>query len=228
MIAMPRPSYPQPKSSLGRIGLHTPQELLSIDTTGDYGSQPSLPCPPRTFPDASWVLSSHLVPAALPRTVPDIPQVVLPAWPADKARRREMAQKIEEQLVATREKQWSGELQGLRSRKPLWACLNRYRRRDGSPGNEQKGVTLFLVHANGFSKEVRRIDHPQMLHMLQLGLHQIWEPVLLQLLKQREATGSSYQIAEIWAWEAVNHGDSALINKDNLGGISKLDVSRIL
>ena len=77
-----------------------------------------------------------------------------------------MARKIEGPFVATREKQWSGELKGPRSRKLLWACLNRYRRRDASPGNEQKGVTLFLVHANGFSKEVRRVDHSQQWHTL--------------------------------------------------------------
>ena len=156
---MHRPSYPRPQSIPGRIGLHTPQEFIPIDTSSDYGSQPSLPFPPRIFPDASWILSTHLVPAALPRTVPDIPQVVLPAWPADKAKRGEMAKKIEDQLVATRQKQWSGELQGPRSRKPLWVSLSRYRRKDVSPKDGRKGVTLFLVHANGFLKEVRRINY---------------------------------------------------------------------
>ena len=48
---------------------------------------------------------------------------------------------------------------------------------------------------------------------------QIWEPVLLELIKQRETTHASDQIAEIWAWEAVNHGDSYLLNEQNLGGI---------
>ena len=61
-----------------------------------------------------------------------------------------------ETMVTTRRKQWSGELQGMGSRKPLWVCLNRYRRRNALPESEVKGVTLFVVHANGFPKEVRQ------------------------------------------------------------------------
>jgi hypothetical protein len=33
---------------------------------------------------------------------------------------------------------------------------------------------------------------------------------------------SGLQIDEIWTWEATQHGDSALINKDNLTGICEL------
>lgn len=45
--------------------------------------------------------------------------------------------------------------------------------------------------------------------------------MLRSLLEQHEATHSTYRIAEIWAWEAVNHGDSYLVNEKNLGGICK-------
>ncbi|KAF9238987.1 Alpha/Beta hydrolase protein [Melanogaster broomeanus] len=66
------------------------------------------------------------------------------------------------------------------------------------------GITLFLAHANGFPKE-------------------IWETMLRSLLD----SPAGYMVDEVWAWEAVQHGDSALINAHNLSGIFEwLDNSR--
>ncbi|KAG1723855.1 hypothetical protein EDB19DRAFT_1898004 [Suillus lakei] len=56
-----------------------------------------------------------------------------------------------------------------------------------------KGITLFLVHSTGSPKE-------------------IWETTLCYLLA---ACGV---IDEIWSWESVQHGDSALLNRQNLSG----------
>ena len=67
-----------------------------------------------------------------------------------------------DRMVVTRMKQWGGELLGEGSRKPLWVCLNRYRRRVSSSEGEMGGVTLFFVHANGFPKEVRRGSSPSL------------------------------------------------------------------
>ncbi|KAF9244890.1 Alpha/Beta hydrolase protein [Melanogaster broomeanus] len=86
--------------------------------------------------------------------------------------------------------------------KVLWNCVNRYVR---TRGNETRrilagnaaGITLFLAHAGGFSKE-------------------IWETTLRSLLD----SPAGYMVDEVWAWEAVQHGDSALINAQNLSGIS--------
>ncbi|KAJ7594222.1 Alpha/Beta hydrolase protein [Mycena floridula] len=50
---------------------------------------------------------------------------------------------------------------------------------------------LFLLHANGFNKET-------------------WEPTILRL---------AHSVSEIWVWEAVNHGDSALLNKGKLNSL---------
>ncbi|KAH9926152.1 Alpha/beta hydrolase family-domain-containing protein [Fomitopsis serialis] len=197
---MARPFHPRPAILPGRLCPHTPRQLVPIDDTADWGASPALPSRPRTFSDASWVLSTHIVPAALPRTTPDIPPVILPAWTADKGKWKEAVQKTADEIVGVRYKQWNGELKEPGSRKPLWVCLNRYRRRNLSQEEEAKGVTLLFTHANGFPKE-------------------IWEPALLGLLEQRKASHSSYQIAEVWAWEAVNHGDSYLVNEKNLGGI---------
>ncbi|PFH44988.1 hypothetical protein AMATHDRAFT_10265 [Amanita thiersii Skay4041] len=70
----------------------------------------------------------------------------------------------------------------------LWNCLNRYYKVGTGEGCGGKGLTLFVAHANGFPKE-------------------IWEPTLRYLL----AT-SADMIDEIWVWESVQHGDSALVN----------------
>ncbi|KAJ3564589.1 hypothetical protein NP233_g8198 [Leucocoprinus birnbaumii] len=72
----------------------------------------------------------------------------------------------------------------------LWICLNRYVRK----GAKGTGLTLFLAHATGFPKE-------------------IWEPTIQSMLN----SPSSELIDEIWVWEAVQHGDSALLNRDSLG-----------
>ncbi|TFY55640.1 hypothetical protein EVJ58_g8118 [Rhodofomes roseus] len=197
---MTRPSFPRPATLPGRQSAHTPRQLVPIDDTADWGPPPTLPSRTRIFPDASWVLSTHFVPAALPRTTPDIPPVTLPTWTPDKEKWKAAVRKTADEIVGVRYKQWNGELKEPGSRKPLWVNLNRYRRRALSPGDESKGVTLLFAHANGFPKE-------------------IWEPALLQLLEQHKASRSTYQIAEVWAWEAVNHGDSYLVNEKNLGGI---------
>lgn len=64
-------------------------------------------------------------------------------------------QETAQDMVSVRYRQWSGEMKAPGSRKPLWACLNRYRRRDLSREEEIAGITLLFAHANGFPKEVR-------------------------------------------------------------------------
>lgn len=156
--AMTRPSHPQPATLLGRLCPHAPRQLVPIENTADWGTPPLLPSPPRTFPDSSWVLSTHLIPGALPRTTPDIPPVTLPAWTADKETWKVAVKKTAEDMVSVRYKQWSGEMKEPGSRKPLWVCLNRYRRRDLSHEEETRGVTLLFAHANGFPREVSHIS----------------------------------------------------------------------
>ncbi|KAF9450037.1 hypothetical protein P691DRAFT_811281 [Macrolepiota fuliginosa MF-IS2] len=71
----------------------------------------------------------------------------------------------------------------------LWNCLNRYVRK----GAKGTGLTLFFAHANGFPKE-------------------IWEPVIQLIINS-----PSNDVDEIWSWEAVQHGDSVLLNGESLG-----------
>ncbi|KAG1728505.1 Alpha/beta hydrolase family-domain-containing protein [Suillus paluster] len=79
--------------------------------------------------------------------------------------------------------------------KLLWNCVNRYTKKGKEANARTKGITLFLAHATGFPKET-------------------WEATLCYLLT---ACGS---IDEIWSLESVQHGDSALLNRQNLSGSS--------
>jgi len=45
----------------------------------------------------------------------------------------------------------------------------------------------------------------------------MWEAVLRYLL----SSSSASLIDEVWSWEAVQHGDAALVNETNLSGICK-------
>lgn len=71
----------------------------------------------------------------------------------------------------------------------LWNCINRYVRKVPSG----TGLTLFFAHANGFPKE-------------------IWEPTLARLLD----SPAGNLIDEVWAWESIQHGDAAIINRGSL------------
>jgi pimeloyl-ACP methyl ester carboxylesterase len=121
---------------------------------------------------------------SLPEPAPDV-------GITQEERKRINAQKTVEILHAKQKQSAADPVAG--SEKLLWNCVNRYVKRDL---REQKGLTLFFAHANGFPKE-------------------IWEPSLQHLVKD----SSGPQIDEIWTWEATQHGDSALINNNNLTGI---------
>ena len=128
-------------------------------------------------------------------------------------------------VLSTKEKQWQGQLDSLPPNdRPLWNCVNRYVRKglgSSSAGARQKGVTLFLAHPNGFPKEVgcalvgNIVPHLSRLTLLET---QTWEPGLERLVAEYSAN-ANYQVDEIWAWEAANHGDACLVNNANLGGI---------
>jgi pimeloyl-ACP methyl ester carboxylesterase len=98
-------------------------------------------------------------------------------------------------MTARIEKHANGEM-GTGSRKVHWNCVNRYVKKDLGDAHSGKRLTLFFAHGSGFSKE-------------------IWEPTLRHLL----SFPISHQIDEIWSFEAVQCGDSALLNAENLSGI---------
>jgi len=192
---------------------------------------PGLPTPQRKGTIDEWfTLSTHIVPAAFPRSGPDVPYpegcdadgLVVPRVEggpaAAKEARIETAVKARNALYGITKKHWLGELPGY-SEKPLWVCVNRFVRKVPVSEDQERGrkrVTLLLAHGNGLGKEVCTLASVSCVSLFILSW-QCWEPVLLHMLSN-SGDGDPI-IEEIWSWEAVNHGDSALINKQNLGAL---------
>ncbi|KAL0574071.1 hypothetical protein V5O48_007880 [Marasmius crinis-equi] len=170
-------------------------------------SLPKLPCGQRKpIWDGDlripYTLTTHIIPAAFWREDPD---VQLPQTPKEgdiltKEARQKISTDGEARLLGTRREieadAASRAKEGKQRKgqeKVLWLCLNRYVRNRSDDEGKNEGLTLFLAHANGFNKET-------------------WEPTLANLLSLPSARSL---IQEIWVWDAVNHGDSALLNKGN-------------
>ncbi|RPD76053.1 alpha/beta-hydrolase [Lentinus tigrinus ALCF2SS1-7] len=191
-------TYPPP----GPYDLPTchPKPLKPSQTPPRDIQAPQLPTPPRkSLLDEWYTLSTHLVPAACPRTTPFVPLPPLPQWSPNKDEFQASVQRVVDEVSATKEAQWLGKLDHLEpNSRQMWICVNRYVRKGLREDDTGKGVTLFMSHANGFPKE-------------------IWEPLLRQLTLEQEH--ANYKVDEIWSWEAANHGDSCLINADALGGL---------
>lgn len=159
-----------------------------------------------------YALSTHIVPAAYPRVTPFVP---LPASFAslhsstsrlNKEERKSLSKKITEEIICFKQRQAAGEFPpDEREDRVLWNCVSRYYRRSllelAGEQERKKRITLFLTHANGFPKET-------------------WEPFIRHLVSIIEhSDNSSVLVDEIWSFEAVQHGDAALINEDKLGAL---------
>ncbi|TFK19251.1 hypothetical protein FA15DRAFT_674601 [Coprinopsis marcescibilis] len=139
--------------------------------------------------DLPFDLTTHIIPSCHLRTGRFEP---IPSFPADSLSKEERAKvlaRYKEELRFDR-----GHLRTDGYPKVLWNCVNRYVRRGvGVGGAGGTGLTLFFAHANGFPKE-------------------IWEPTLAVLF----ASPAGKLIDEVWAWESVQHGDAALLNRESL------------
>ena len=130
---------------------------------------PELPTPQRKGIIDEWfVLSTHILPAAFPRSGPDVPYpegcdadgLVVPEVEggptAAKKVRMETGVRVRDALYGITRKHCLGELPG-HSEKPLWGCVNRFVRKVSVSRDQERGrkrVTLLLAHGNGFGKEV--------------------------------------------------------------------------
>jgi hypothetical protein len=128
-----------------------PAPLLPLRSPPEPLLNPPLPCPPRHYRfTSSYTVTTHLIPAAFPRSSPFVP---LPAFPTHDETKDERAARIQ---------RFTGELLSLQAQHVpgqsgtqqtvLWSVLNRYVRK--SIGGAS-GSTLLLLHANGLHKEVR-------------------------------------------------------------------------
>ncbi|KAI0717896.1 alpha/beta-hydrolase [Cerioporus squamosus] len=178
-----------------------PRPLKPLESPPRDLKTPQIPTPSRTsLLDEWYTLSTHIIPAAYPRITPYVPLPPLPQWTPNKDEFKAAVRRTVDELNGAKVAQWTGKLDNLEpNRRPMWHCINRYVRKGLRAEDARKGVTLFMAHANGFPKE-------------------IWEPLLLGVARE-QAEKANYQVDEIWAWEAVNHGDSCLINRDALGGL---------
>jgi hypothetical protein len=149
-------SRPSQRSQFDSV---SPRELVPLNTPSHNGPLPQLPSPPRrpSFSRAgqgSWTLSTHIIPAAYPRTLPHIPTPPPCPITEDRAVRKTWVESTAEQVINVHNDLQSHHGNGTTaggSAESLWCVVNRYVRADAT-GN---GVTLFCAHANGFPKEVR-------------------------------------------------------------------------
>ena len=130
---------------------------------------PELPTPQRKGIIDEWfTLSTHILPAAFPRSGPDVPypegcdadDLVVPKVEggpdAAKQARTETGIKVRNALYEIAKKHWVGELPG-HSEKPLWVCINRFVRKVPVSSEQERGrkrVTLLFSHGGGLGKEV--------------------------------------------------------------------------
>ncbi|PLW09041.1 hypothetical protein PCANC_21618 [Puccinia coronata f. sp. avenae] len=150
---------------------------------------------------ASWTRSIHVFPAAFPRSISGsaVHQAVLPTYPRS-LDHMSIAKDLRARLSAA---EVTTEMDYKNVDEPqLFIAAARY----VNPALEfdatgkhhssdaEKPITLILAHANGFHKET-------------------WEPSLAHLI----LSPAGRKIKEIWALDCVNQGDSAVLNRQNLG-----------
>jgi len=154
---------------------------------------PPLPFKPRSDDVLGmYIISTHIIPAANPRVTPNVPIPEPPPRSSTKRTERDLKNlglELMEQQARLCEPSYSG----VTDERLLWNCINRYVKKDKEAKVGTKGITLFLVHGSGFPKE-------------------ICETNLCYLLAACDI------IDEVWSWESVQHGDSALLNRQNLSG----------
>jgi hypothetical protein len=104
----------------------------------------------------------------------------------------------------------------------MWNVVNRYSRAEPSkvPGT---AVTLVAAHATGFHKEASRVDLVLWPYTDFWG--KIWETTFRYIISAMEDSPHSSNITEIWAIDAVNHGDSATLNTGKIGDVCESGAS---
>jgi len=151
-ILDPAPQRFQPRTGSNSVGLTLP--IL-----------PELPTPQRgglKLIDRSrgyeYTLQTHIVPAAWPRSSPDVGYP--PGCGIDGLRERRAFSTVRDEMLEVKKKYLRGELSGGDERQ-YWICVNRYvRNRLEDKGWEgRKRLTLFLTHGNGFGKEVSTTEY---------------------------------------------------------------------
>ncbi|CAE6492286.1 unnamed protein product [Rhizoctonia solani] len=193
--------YPRP------IGT-THREAIKVRTLTPLANNQGVVSPPLPqLPDSTtnrafitgWTCSTHVFQAATPRD--SAPPALanrssIPTGEVSKDERKVLADTQLDELKKFREAIASGKM-SYANDATMWTVANRYAPEKPCKGANTPAVTVVLTHGTGFHKE-------------------IWETTLRYLLSTPQGQAS---VDEIWALDAANHGDSALLNKDNLGAI---------
>ncbi|KAM0752375.1 alpha/beta-hydrolase [Meredithblackwellia eburnea MCA 4105] len=152
-----------------------------------------------------WNLHTFVIPAAFPRAVKGsaLPRSAQPPQPEpvrsgkidmDKALLDLYGPQVDA-LQRQYDYQNDQDKKEFGEQEQLWIAVNRYRR--NVPTSKQNAVTLVFSHANGFHKE-------------------IWEPTMSDLIDDL-AKSNGPPVDEIWTWDCINQGDSAILNEYVLG-----------
>ena len=145
---VPRPR--QPPRTDERV---KPNLLLPLQEPPQSLEYPALPCPPRDHRFSSnYTVTTHIIPAAFPRVSRFVP---LPPVPENESR-NERSARVERYTTEFLDLQ-TKHVPDTSEAQPtvLWSVLNRYVRADSASGT---GLTLLLLHANSFHKEVSAIN----------------------------------------------------------------------
>jgi len=101
-----------------------------------------------------YTLKTHIVPAAWPRSSPDV------GYPAgcgiDGLRERGAFSRVREEMLEVKKRYLRGELSEGKDERQYLVCVNRYvrNRLEEKEREGRKRLTLFLTHGVGFGKEV--------------------------------------------------------------------------
>jgi hypothetical protein len=141
---------------------NTKNLLVALSTPPSHKQAlPLLPSPARTpaFSDhvlSSYSLSTHIFPAAFPRSTPPIQAPVLNTSKAAPEVRKAEVKKAVASILESRICYGRGDFEQERDTRVLWICVNRYVRAcEAGVSEGGEGLTLIMSQANGFPKEVR-------------------------------------------------------------------------
>ncbi|KAF4562540.1 AB hydrolase superfamily protein [Pleurotus pulmonarius] len=190
-------SYPIPHASLTNKPTFPIRPLLPVNpppislTTTNL---PGLPSPERDSTNEPFFVSTHIIPGAWPRSTPYVPIPFTGDYSGAKEGKKQAAIEMQKHIARVRAevaapKPEEHSYQGREAL--LWIVANRYVKKGPKDGS---GLTLLFVHGNGFNKET-------------------WDATLRHIF----TSTSSCDIAEVWSYEAVQTGDSALLNKGKVG-----------
>ncbi|KAF7422907.1 hypothetical protein PC9H_011071 [Pleurotus ostreatus] len=193
-------SYPAPHASIIARPIFPTRPLLPVNPPPmalTSANLPDLPSPERDSTNEPFIVTSHIIPAAWPRSTPFVQIPFTGDYCGAKEGKKQAAEEMQTYLDKVRAETTASRTEEHRFQGRealLWISANRYIKKGAY--RTGSGLTLLFVHGNGFNKET-------------------WDATIRYIF---EST-SHFDIAEVWSYEAVQTGDSALLNKGKVGAV---------